>query len=185
MAIIRTSYQIRSADFLRDVKHLLRPLIDGVKLGHLDEAVARGFGFPNRTAALDTLKTRPVTVEVNDAAFRARLAEFGGKVASGMFAWNVHEAVVDAGTRGSDIVQAIINGEPATLVRESALRILRDADGSAVPSFAEGLPIKGDEMLDDDGITAEVRDPLAPEVIYEDEDLSTSWEHMQTSRGWR
>lgn len=167
--------KIHSAEFFGDVKHMLRGLIEGIKLSHLDECVVRGFGYKNRAAALAAVKSGPVTVSVDDDAFRSRLSEFGVTVASGMFVWNVREAVTDSA--GKNSVFAILDGETVTLTREEELRILRDADGNPIVSF--------DDPDNDDPDNDDLDDDDPDDDPDDDSPLKMGWEHMQNSRGWR
>lgn len=71
------SSKITDIDFRRDLRQELRasPYLAQVKLGWLDEAIARGFGY-NSHAALLQSTDRDVS-EISDVGFRDRMVEFG------------------------------------------------------------------------------------------------------------
>lgn len=79
------STKITDIDFRRDLKHQLRaiPSLEHAKLGWLDEAIARGFGFRSHAALLNGAN-REVT-EISNQGFRDRLLEFGVTAEGNLF----------------------------------------------------------------------------------------------------
>lgn len=71
------STKIIDIDFRRDLKHQLRaaPSLEHAKLGWLDEAIARGFGFRSHAALLNSANSE--VREISNQGFHDRLLEFG------------------------------------------------------------------------------------------------------------
>lgn len=71
------SSKITDIDFRRDLRQQLRasPYLAQAKVGWLDEAIARGFGYKSHAALLQSTD-RDVS-EISDAGFRDRMVEFG------------------------------------------------------------------------------------------------------------
>lgn len=71
------SDKITDIDFRRDLRQRLRasPYLAQAKMGWLDEAIARGFGYRNHAALLNSAN-REVR-EISNQGFRDRLLEFG------------------------------------------------------------------------------------------------------------
>ena len=91
---------ITDESFLGNVKHALRSALPATKLGHLDEAVAAGFGYRSRAAALAALRGGAATVAADGAAFAARLSGLGTDAAPGLFPKTVEALLDDASECG-------------------------------------------------------------------------------------
>lgn len=134
--------EIRSADFIRDVKHAFAELMKSggfpdLGMRRIDQAVHAGFGFFTAEQGLAALNEGPVQVEIDDAAFRKRVEQLAqrkrisGDVAPGVFIANVHQCLMDSVVEGSACL--IFNGRlfPA-MQRAPGLRQrpLKDAMGN-------------------------------------------------------
>lgn len=71
-------------EFVRDLRVALRSEVPA-KAGHLDEAIAAGFGFKTRAALLRSLQNNDHQVCLNAPAFKARMLDFGVSVSETMF----------------------------------------------------------------------------------------------------
>jgi|GEM_PF-2705140 len=71
------SSKVTDIDFRRDLRQHLRasPYLTQAKVGWLDEAIARGFGYKSHAALLQS--TDSDVSEISDAGFRDRMVEFG------------------------------------------------------------------------------------------------------------
>lgn len=79
------SSKITDIDFRRDLRQQLRasPYLTHAKVGWLDEAIARGFGYKSHAALLQS--TDRDVREISDAGFRDRMVEFGYVVPGNLF----------------------------------------------------------------------------------------------------